>query len=223
MVDKLDPVARGADRAKSEFLVRMSHELRTPLNALLGFAQLLLADRRQPLYPEQRRRVEHIERAGHELLALIEDSMDIARLDAGEPRAAAADPCDPAASNLRRSRRVLYIGDEQADRELIEATVRALPDVTLTTATDGRSGIPTARILRADLVIVGLKLHDMTGATALRALRQQPRTREVRCVALSDGLAPDAEAEAQAAGFLECWCRPLGVDTLRSRLQALLP
>jgi len=84
----------------------------------------------------------------------------------------------------------------------------------------------TARILRADLIIVGLKLPDLAGAAVLRALRQQQQTRRVRCVALSPGAASDAaadsDAEAGASGFLECWGKPLAADFLRSRLQALL-
>ena len=72
-----------ASRAKTEFLSRMSHELRTPLNAMLGFAQLLRADPRQPLNPAQRQKVEHIERAGAHLLAMLSDVLDLSRIEAG--------------------------------------------------------------------------------------------------------------------------------------------
>ena len=376
-----------ANRAKNEFLSRMSHELRTPLNALLGFAQLLLAERAQPLAPAQRGRVEHIERAGQQLLALIEQSMDIARIEAGRidirlqplsaqalfaeclpmvapqaeaagvvlapprlepgdcwlradanrlrqvllnllsnavkynrpggevgltchcgpgsesvtlvvadngpgmsaeqqqglfkpfdrlgaertgvegsglglvitrqlvdamggtlwvdsvsgqgttlsvtlPRipapaagpAATSDPASPAgtAAGAHANRRVLFIGHAQDDRDLIEAAVRALPNVSLTASHDGRSGIRTARILRADLVIIGLDPSDMTGADVLRALRAQSQTRDVRCVALSADPPAAAASDLRAAGFQEFWPKPLGHDYLRSRLLALL-
>lgn len=75
--------AEQASRAKSEFLARMSHELRTPLNAVLGFTQILLADTTQVLSPAQRQRVHHIEAAGRHLLTLIEDMLDLARIEAG--------------------------------------------------------------------------------------------------------------------------------------------
>lgn len=75
--------AERANRAKSEFLSRMSHELRTPLNAVLGFAQLLGADREDPLSARQLERVQQILRGGSHLLDLINDVLDMARIEAG--------------------------------------------------------------------------------------------------------------------------------------------
>ena len=69
-----------ANRAKSEFLSRMSHELRTPLNAILGFGQLL---ERQNPSEQQRSRVQHIISAGRHLLNLINEVLDISRIEAG--------------------------------------------------------------------------------------------------------------------------------------------
>jgi PAS domain S-box-containing protein len=76
-------VAEAASAAKSEFLASMSHELRTPLNAVLGFAQLLQRDRRNPLSPRQLERIEHVLRGGEHLLRLIDDVLDLARIEAG--------------------------------------------------------------------------------------------------------------------------------------------
>ena len=75
--------AERANRAKSEFLSRMSHELRTPLNAVLGFGQLLEADRADPLSPLQQSRVQELLRGGRHLLSLINDVLDLARIEAG--------------------------------------------------------------------------------------------------------------------------------------------
>jgi signal transduction histidine kinase/CheY-like chemotaxis protein len=72
--------ADGANQAKSEFLSRMSHELRTPLNAVLGFAQLLEID---SLTITQRDSVDHILRGGRHLLGLIDEILDISRIEAG--------------------------------------------------------------------------------------------------------------------------------------------
>jgi PAS domain S-box-containing protein len=75
--------AERASQAKTEFLSRMSHELRTPLNAILGFAQILEIDAAQPLSAMQRDRVEHIKRAGWHLLELINEILDLSRIEAG--------------------------------------------------------------------------------------------------------------------------------------------
>jgi len=66
--------------AKSQFLSRMSHDLRTPLNAILGFAQLLAMD---ALSPDQQDNVKQILKAGEYLLVLIEEVLDIARIESG--------------------------------------------------------------------------------------------------------------------------------------------
>ena len=72
-----------ANAAKTEFLSRMSHELRTPLNAVLGFSQLLALDTSQPLSPSQLARVQHISQAGAHLLAMINDVLDLSRIESG--------------------------------------------------------------------------------------------------------------------------------------------
>lgn len=75
--------ARNANQAKSAFLSSMSHELRTPLNAILGFAQILAADN-MPTTPEQKKEFAgHILKSGRHLLTLINEILDLAKVEAG--------------------------------------------------------------------------------------------------------------------------------------------
>jgi PAS domain S-box-containing protein len=76
--------SEAANSAKSEFLASMSHELRTPLNAILGFAQLLERDKKAPLTERHRERIAHVLRGGEHLLRLIDDVLDLSRVEAGQ-------------------------------------------------------------------------------------------------------------------------------------------
>jgi signal transduction histidine kinase len=73
-------LAEAANRAKSEFLSRLSHELRTPLTAMIGFADLLLTE---SLDAQQEHHVRTILKAGDHLLALVNDILDISRIEEG--------------------------------------------------------------------------------------------------------------------------------------------
>lgn len=73
--------AEKASEVKSQFLSTMSHELRTPMNAILGFSQLL--ERDPLLQDKQRANLQHILKAGHHLLELINDVLDLSKIDAG--------------------------------------------------------------------------------------------------------------------------------------------
>jgi signal transduction histidine kinase len=73
-----------ANQHKAEFLANMSHELRTPLNSILGFSQLLLEGDGGALTGDQRQDVDIIAQNGQHLLALINDLLDISKLEAGK-------------------------------------------------------------------------------------------------------------------------------------------
>ncbi len=75
---------QNANRLKSEFLAKMSHELRTPLNSIIGFSDMLLNQFYGPLNDQQQDGLERVLRNGKHLLALINDVLDISRIEASK-------------------------------------------------------------------------------------------------------------------------------------------
>ncbi|MBT9596805.1 MAG: CHASE domain-containing protein [Vitreoscilla sp.] len=115
--------AEAANRAKSMFLANMSHEIRTPLNAVLGVTQILLADSRLPAETHQRLQV--ILSAGNRLLGLINDVLDLAKIESGKLHLATQD------FDLRREMQeiaALFAGRVAAKGLVWEADLAALPD-----------------------------------------------------------------------------------------------
>jgi signal transduction histidine kinase/integral membrane sensor domain MASE1 len=150
-------VAEEATRAKDEFLSRMSHELRTPLNGILGFAQVLLGNPAEPLSDQQRRRVEHIETAGWHLLAMIEDLLDLSRIEAGTVRLS----LEPIAVDLVVEETMTMLSSAAANQGV---TVRA--DITA----DGNRVLADATRLKqvlANLVSNAIKYNSRGGSVTV--------------------------------------------------------
>jgi signal transduction histidine kinase len=89
--------AEVADQVKSAFLATMSHELRTPLNSIIGFTGILLQGLAGPLNDEQRKQLGMVQNSSRHLLALVNDVLDISKIEAGQLKINFA-PCDPRAS-----------------------------------------------------------------------------------------------------------------------------
>ena len=130
--------AEAANHAKSDLLATMSHELRTPLNAVLGYASLLDLGIGGPLVPEQRHQVDRIRASGQHLLGLVNQVLDLAKVDAGrlsvemgafdartaaDAAAALVQPASEARgiSFVARisEQRVMYVGDEERVRQIL--------------------------------------------------------------------------------------------------------
>jgi PAS domain S-box-containing protein len=111
--------AEEANRAKSQFLANMSHEIRTPINAVTGYAELLEMGIGGPLTPEQRHQVERIRSSSQHLLTLVNEVLDLAKVESGQmtvrcDRAPAADAMSQALSMVQTQagRRGIRLADE---------------------------------------------------------------------------------------------------------------
>jgi signal transduction histidine kinase len=116
--------AESADRVKSAFLASMSHELRTPLNSIIGFTGLLLQDIVGPLNKEQTKQLRMVKDSGQHLLALINDVLDISKIEAGQIE------ISNAKFDLRESvQKVVHTVTPLADKKLLPLVVKLAPDV----------------------------------------------------------------------------------------------
>ena len=131
--------AEAASQAKSEFLAVMSHELRTPLNAILGYAELLDLGLAGPLTDAQRQQLRRIGASGRHLLGLVNEVLDLARVEAGRltvhhevrPVTSVVDTALVVAAPLAEERGltvrapadamrgVLFVGDEDRARQIL--------------------------------------------------------------------------------------------------------
>ncbi len=91
----LTVAANQASAAKADFVAGMSHELRTPLNAIIGYSQLLLEEARDEEDEATVKDLSHVHKAGTDLLRLIDDILDLSRIDAGKM------PINPATDMVR--------------------------------------------------------------------------------------------------------------------------
>jgi PAS domain S-box-containing protein len=76
--------AENANHAKTQFLSSMSHDLRTPLNAIIGFAELMKTDEEDKLSEDHQSSVDHISSAGNHLLVLIDEVLDLTKIESGK-------------------------------------------------------------------------------------------------------------------------------------------
>jgi signal transduction histidine kinase/ActR/RegA family two-component response regulator len=123
---KIQHEAESASAAKSEFLSRMSHELRTPLNGILGFAQLLASTPEEPLTEQQRVAVESITKGGWHLLTLINEVLDLERIESGKLRIS-IEPVDLAAVIAEALELMRPLADQRGVRLVCESFAEPLP------------------------------------------------------------------------------------------------
>ena len=115
-----------ASQAKSEFLANMSHELRTPMNAILGFTEMILDDIYGDVPPEVRGPIQDVRTCGQQLLRLINDVLDLSKIEAGRMELSLTDySVQEVVETARTSLRSL------AEEKGLEFTANVQPDIPL--------------------------------------------------------------------------------------------
>ncbi|MBQ0959863.1 PAS domain S-box protein [Ideonella sp. 4Y11] len=151
-----------ASRAKDRFLATMSHELRTPLNAILGFTGLLLMRLSGPLNAEQERQLGLVNTSGKHLLSLINDLLDLAKIDSGRVEIQ-REPVDCRALIEDVIETLRQAADAKGLRLLLQPT----PDLDATLHTDRRA----LQQVLINLVNNAIKFTD-TGSVELCVTRE---------------------------------------------------
>jgi signal transduction histidine kinase len=150
-----------ASRHKSEFLANMSHELRTPLNAIIGFSEVLGQEMAGPLNGTQRQYVDDVLEAGQHLLSLINDILDLSKVEAGRMELALADVS--IADALERG---VTMHQARATRNAIALDLRVDPDVGFVVADERK-----IRQVVFNLVSNAVKFTPSGGRVEVRASR----------------------------------------------------
>jgi CheY-like chemotaxis protein len=223
--------AERASRHKSESLANMSHELRTPLNSALILAQLLAQNTDGGLSERQVRYAETIYTSGNNLLAIINDILDLARIESGEVDGDPASRFQPAETfdetsgprpsaehdgdDLFQGKTILIVEDDI--RNIFALTSVFEPrGARVVIARNGREGIDQVERIRPDLVLMDIMMPEMDGLSATRVLRQTPAWRTLPIIALTAKATTTDYQQCVAAGVTDYLAKPLDVDKLVS-------
>ena len=213
--------AHAANRVKSEFLSRMSHELRTPMHAILGFAQVLASDPAVVAAAQPRAHLSQILHAGARLLGLIDELLELARIDAGDA-SPQPEAVEPAAPPPPCNGTVLYIEDNPVNQLLMEAMLQQSTQLRMLRAELPEAGLELARTQQPDLILLDIQLPGIDGYEVLRRLRGDAATRDIAVIAVSaNALRADIE-RGLAAGFADYLTKPIDQNLLVATLQRLL-
>jgi len=119
-------------------------------------------------------------------------------------------------------RRVLYIEDNPINARVVARMLQSRPQVEVSVAVDGESGLRSARELRPHLLLVDLDLPDITGFEVLQRVRADPILSGTPCVAVTASVMPETVARGRALGFVDFIGKPVEMRDFIARIDVLL-
>ncbi|URI11582.1 ATP-binding protein [Aquincola tertiaricarbonis] len=140
------------------------------------------------------------------------------QLPLAERRAATPPPQPPADPRQR----ILYIEDDPVNTLLMQHLIEGQPGWRLITAATGAQGLALAHSERPAVILLDLHLPDISGQQVLQALRSDPATRDIPCVAVSADARTEPLAMPGSGGFDASWNKPIDVDQVLGGLRSLL-
>ena len=120
-----------------------------------------------------------------------------------------------------RSLHVLCVEDNPVNLQLVRELIALRPEITLSTAEDGLSGVQSAVAETPELVLLDIQLPDIDGLEVLRRLRAEPATAGCCIVALSADAMPERISAALAAGFDDYWTKPIQFESFLGHLDRM--
>ena len=141
--------------------------------------------------------------------------------DAADEMAPVAPPSPPRAGPVQ-VRHVLHIDDQPANRALVERVFEKRPDLRLTSATDGRTGLTLAQQAPPDLILLDLNLPDINGDEVVRGLRAEDRTRQIPVLILSADATPAQVAHLRQLGVRDYVTKPFRIQALLQAIDAIM-
>lgn len=174
-----------ASRHKTEFLASMSHELRTPLNAIIGFSEVLVEQMFGPLNDKQLEYLRDIHASGQHLLTLINDVLDLSKIESGRME---LDPAEVDVPQLLES--AMYLVRERAERQGLKLTLVLDPAV--------QNWVLDERKIKQVLINLlsnAVKFTPAGGEVTVQARRPDPGRMEVAVIDTGCGIAPQEQEQ----------------------------